>query len=79
MLWLFDELHLRVMLLGLADVNALPLAVSTYQACHFIGLPECAVRVFKSLSAHRLTPHTHGIQLTRLVPMLRVFLVVTAC
>jgi len=29
--------------LGLADVQALTLAVSTYQACHFIGLPECAV------------------------------------
>lgn len=28
--------------IGVADVHALPLAVSTYQACHFIGLPDCA-------------------------------------
>ena len=29
---------------GLADPSALPQAVSTYQACHFIGMPECEVR-----------------------------------
>ncbi|XP_037133084.1 ATPase WRNIP1 isoform X1 [Syngnathus acus] len=28
---------------GLADPLALPQAVSTYQACHFIGMPECEV------------------------------------
>ncbi|KAG8571562.1 hypothetical protein GDO81_011696 [Engystomops pustulosus] len=28
---------------GLADPLALPQAVSTYQACHFIGMPECDV------------------------------------
>ncbi|MEK7139120.1 MAG: replication-associated recombination protein A [Patescibacteria group bacterium] len=28
---------------GLADPLALPQAVSAYQACHFIGLPECNV------------------------------------
>ena len=32
--------------IGLADVRALPLAVSTYQACHFIGMPECAVSLY---------------------------------
>ncbi|KAI5104716.1 ATPase WRNIP1, partial [Silurus meridionalis] len=28
---------------GLADPNALPQAVSSFQACHFIGMPECEV------------------------------------
>jgi putative ATPase len=28
---------------GLADPDALPLAVASYQACHFIGMPECNV------------------------------------
>lgn len=28
---------------GLADANALPQAVAAYQACHFIGMPECNV------------------------------------
>ncbi|KAG8571563.1 hypothetical protein GDO81_011696 [Engystomops pustulosus] len=32
--------------IGLADPLALPQAVSTYQACHFIGMPECDVRRF---------------------------------
>lgn len=30
---------------GLADPQALTLAVSTFQACHFIGKPECAVNI----------------------------------
>ena len=29
--------------IGLADSNALTLAVSTLQACQLIGLPECTV------------------------------------
>ena len=29
--------------IGLADPQALPLAVAAYQACHFIGMPECDV------------------------------------
>jgi len=27
--------------IGMADSHALPLVVSVYQACHFIGMPEC--------------------------------------
>ena len=29
--------------IGLADAGALPQAVAAYQACHFIGMPECNV------------------------------------
>ncbi len=31
--------------IGLADVNALPLAVATQQACSFVGLPECEINL----------------------------------
>lgn len=30
---------------GMADVHALPLVVSAYQACHFLGMPECNVHL----------------------------------
>ena len=30
---------------GLADPRALEIAVAAYQACHFIGMPECAVHL----------------------------------
>ncbi|CAG8472339.1 29643_t:CDS:10, partial [Racocetra persica] len=30
---------------GLADNNALPLATATYQACQFIGMPECEINL----------------------------------
>ncbi len=30
---------------GLADVNALPLAIATQQACEFVGLPECEINL----------------------------------
>jgi len=44
LLWMVDDA-----VAGLSDVHALPLAVSTYQACHFIGLPECAVCIITML------------------------------
>lgn len=31
--------------IGMADSNALQVAVSTYQACHFNGMPECDVNL----------------------------------
>ncbi|RIA96006.1 MgsA AAA+ ATPase C terminal-domain-containing protein [Glomus cerebriforme] len=30
---------------GLADNSALPLAIATYQACQFIGMPECEINL----------------------------------
>ncbi|TIA88179.1 hypothetical protein E3P99_02723 [Wallemia hederae] len=30
---------------GMADSSALPLAIATYQACQFIGLPECRINL----------------------------------
>ncbi|MCD8082536.1 MAG: replication-associated recombination protein A [Clostridiales bacterium] len=31
--------------IGMADSQALPLAVAAYQACHFLGMPECNVHL----------------------------------
>ena len=39
---------MSVMFLGLADPQALNQAVAAYQACHFIGMPECDVSQTKS-------------------------------
>eukprot|EP00698_Gefionella_okellyi_P000074 TRINITY_DN1005_c0_g1_i1.p1 TRINITY_DN1005_c0_g1~~TRINITY_DN1005_c0_g1_i1.p1 ORF type:complete len:557 (+),score=109.52 TRINITY_DN1005_c0_g1_i1:35-1672(+) len=33
--------------IGLADPNALTVAVNTFQACHFLGKPECDVMLFQ--------------------------------
>ena len=34
------------LLSGIADSSSLSKAVAGYQACHFIGMPECDVRTF---------------------------------
>lgn len=34
---------------GLADPRALELAVAAYQACHFIGMPECSVHLTEAV------------------------------
>ncbi|XP_069586863.1 ATPase WRNIP1 isoform X2 [Ranitomeya imitator] len=38
--------------IGLADPLALPQAVSAYQACHFIGMPECDNLVLRAISMY---------------------------
>lgn len=35
--------------IGLADPNALSVAVAAYQACHFIGMPECTVHLTEAV------------------------------
>ena len=34
---------------GLADPRALEIAVAAYQACHFIGMPECTVHLTEAV------------------------------
>ncbi|KAL0354254.1 UNVERIFIED_CONTAM: ATPase WRNIP1 [Sesamum angustifolium] len=41
---------------GLADPQALPQAVSCYQACHFIGMPECNVILAQCVAYLALAP-----------------------
>ena len=35
--------------IGLADPRALEIAVAAYQACHFIGMPECSVHLTEAV------------------------------
>ena len=45
---------------GLADPQALPLAVAAYQACHFIGMPECNVHLAEAVIYLSLAPKSNA-------------------
>lgn len=46
---------------GIADSQALPLAVSVYQACHFIGMPECNVNLAHAVTYLSLAPKSNAL------------------
>lgn len=46
--------------IGLADSRALELAVATYQACHFIGMPECSVNLTELVVYLALAPKSNA-------------------
>lgn len=45
---------------GLADPRALELAVAAYQACHFIGMPECSVHLTQAVVYLSLAPKSNA-------------------
>ena len=45
---------------GLADPRALELAVSAYQACHWIGMPECSVHLAEAVIYLSLAPKSNA-------------------
>ncbi len=45
---------------GLADSNALTVAVNAYQACHFIGMPECSVHLTHAAIYMSLAPKSNA-------------------
>ncbi len=45
---------------GMADSNALPLAVSVYQACHFLGMPECDVHLAHAVIYLSMAPKSNA-------------------
>ncbi len=47
--------------IGLADSHALPLAVSAYQACHFIGMPECSVNLAQAAVYLSMAPKSNAL------------------
>ena len=49
--------------IGLADSRALEIAVSTYQACHFIGMPECSVHLTHAVVYLSLAPRSNALYL----------------
>ena len=46
---------------GLADPKALELAVAAYQACHFIGMPECTVHLTQAVVYLSLAPKSNAL------------------
>lgn len=46
--------------IGLADTNALNVAINVYQACHFIGVPECNVHLTEAVIYLSLAPKSNA-------------------
>lgn len=49
--------------IGLADARALEIAVAAYQACHFIGMPECSVFLTQAAVYLSLAPKSNALYL----------------
>ncbi len=45
---------------GLADTNALNVAINAYHACHFIGMPECSVHLTEAVIYMSLAPKSNA-------------------
>lgn len=46
---------------GLADPRALEIAVAAYQACHYIGMPECSVHLTQAVVYLSLAPKSNAL------------------
>ncbi|MDY6399567.1 MAG: replication-associated recombination protein A [Synergistales bacterium] len=46
---------------GLAEPNALSMAVAAYQACHFIGMPECSVHLTQAVIHMSIAPKSNSL------------------
>ena len=46
---------------GLADPKALQIAVAAYQACHYIGMPECTVHLTEAVVYLSLAPKSNAL------------------
>ena len=47
---------------GLADSHALEQAVAAYQACHFIGMPECSVHLTQAVIYMSMAPKSNAME-----------------
>ncbi len=47
---------------GLADSRALEIAVAAYQACHFIGMPECSVHLTHAVIYMAMAPKSNAME-----------------
>ena len=47
--------------IGMADSRALEIAVATYQACHYIGMPECNVNLAHCVTYLALAPKSNAL------------------
>ncbi len=46
---------------GMADSGALPLAIAAYQACHFLGMPECDVHLTHAAVYLSMAPKSNAL------------------
>ena len=46
--------------IGMADTNALNVAINVYHACHFIGMPECNVHLTEAVIYMSLAPKSNA-------------------
>ncbi|MCI9540818.1 MAG: replication-associated recombination protein A [Lachnospiraceae bacterium] len=46
---------------GMADSNALQVAVASYQACHFLGMPECDVHLAHAVVYLAMAPKSNAL------------------
>ena len=51
---------------GLADPRALELCVAAYQACHFIGMPECSVNLTQAVVYLSVAPKSNALEVAYL-------------
>lgn len=47
---------------GLADPRAMEIAIAAYQACHFIGMPECSVHLTEAVIYLSLAPKSNAME-----------------
>ena len=52
--------------IGLADTNALNVAVNAYQACHFLGMPECNVHLTEAVIYMSMAPKSNAMEVAYL-------------
>jgi len=52
--------------IGLADTNALNVAINVFQACQFLGMPECDVHLVEAVTYLSLAPKSNAIYKARL-------------
>jgi putative ATPase len=51
--------------IGLADTNALRIAINTFQACQFLGMPECDVHLTECVIYLSLAPKSNAVYKAR--------------
>ena len=47
---------------GLADPRALEICVAAYQACHYLGMPECSVHLTQAVTYLSLAPKSNAME-----------------
>lgn len=48
--------------IGLADSRALEICIAAYQACHFLGMPECSVHLTHAITYLALAPKSNALE-----------------